>query len=152
MIELRDDLRERGWTSSLPERLFAKVEKTATCWLWTGATNGDGYGKIRPGGRAVPSEYVHRVAYELLVGPIPAGLTIDHVRARGCTSRACVNPAHLEAVSYRENTLRGDHPSAVAHRTGKCSNGHLHALHAGRHPNGTVAYCRPCLSERRRAA
>jgi hypothetical protein len=57
--------------------------------------------------------YAHRVAYELLVGPIPEGLTLDHVRDRGCTSTACVKaiadergPAHLEPVTMEENVRR----------------------------------------------
>ena len=66
------------------------------CWEWKGSTQWGGYGSLWPGLKA------HRVAYELFVGPIPHGLTIDHL----CYKRACVNPAHLEAVTLSENVRR----------------------------------------------
>ena len=72
------------------------VEVASGCWLWTGATNNNGYGQIRVDGQA---RYVHRLAYETFVGPIPEGFQIDHV----CRNRRCVHPAHLEAVTQREN-------------------------------------------------
>lgn len=93
-----------GVRKPLADRFWAKVAKTPTCWLWTGARYALGYGLIRgAGGRNTPA---HRVAYELLVGPIPDGLEIDHVRDRGCRHRNCVNPAHLEAVTHAENMRR----------------------------------------------
>lgn len=79
---------------------WARVDADGDCWLWIGAIDGDGYGTCtvrRAKARA------HRVAYELLVGPIPAGLTIDHL----CRVRHCVNPDHLEPVTNRENVQRG---------------------------------------------
>jgi hypothetical protein len=83
-----------------------KVHKTDGCWLWTGARwssrhGGPGdYGefKVAPGRPAS----AHRVAYELVRGPIPEGLTIDHL----CFNKLCVKPEHLEAVSSAENTRR----------------------------------------------
>lgn len=89
------------------ERFMAKVrEDPATgCWLWTACVNADGYGKFRHEGQSC---LAHRVAYEHFVGPIPAGLHLDHVKARGCTTTSCVAPAHLEPVTCRENLLRGD--------------------------------------------
>lgn len=85
-----------------------KVEKTSTCWLWTGVTSGSGarYGYFRPGGTA-PKVPAHRWAYEYFVGPIPEGLEVDHVAERGCTSKLCVNPAHLEPVTHKINRQRG---------------------------------------------
>lgn len=67
------------------------------CWVWRGRTNRDGYGKI---GRQT---LAHRAYYEALVGPIPDGLTIDHL----CRNRACVNPDHMEPVPAVENVRRG---------------------------------------------
>lgn len=119
------------------ERFWAKVDKSGPggCWLWTAWLSG-GYGRFRVGPRLV---YAHRLAYELLVGPIPEGLELDHVRARGCTSKACVNPAHLEPVTHRENVLRGDSPSALLARATHCGRGHELAG-----PNLWRGQCREC--------
>ena len=70
------------------------------CWLWAGPTiNGDGYARFWNGARHVMA---HRAAFELAHGPIPEGMEIDHT----CSVRNCVNPAHLEPVTHRENCLR----------------------------------------------
>lgn len=137
--------------SDLPERFAAKIEVAPNgCWLWTGARQGEGYGSFRDGGMVL----AHRFAYEYVVGEIPAGLTLDHVRARGCTSRLCVNPAHLEPVTHGENSLRGEHPHFVAHREGRCTRGHPAEFY--RRPSGPrrgeVAYCLACKREERAAA
>lgn len=70
------------------------------CWVWEGAKQPNGYGKLKVQGR---TELVHRAAYEAWVGPIPDGWVVDHK----CSNRACCNPEHLEAVEQRENTIRG---------------------------------------------
>ena len=91
----------------LEERFLKYVAKAPLgCWLWTGTTAGSTaqYGYFSVNGRKVPA---HRVAYELWVGPIPDGQEIDHVAERGCVSKLCVNPAHLEPVSHAENRRRG---------------------------------------------
>ena len=88
----------------LPLRITERIKFRGTCWIWTGACNSVGYGHMRWNGRHV---FVHRLAYELSVGPIPQGLEIDHVAERGCVSRACCNPAHLEPVTHAENVRRG---------------------------------------------
>jgi len=101
------------------ERFWAKVDKTETCWLWKSGRTRHGYGLFRgPDGKTV---LAHRFAYELLVGPIPEGLELDHIKANGCTSRACVKAitdeygsAHLEPVTAQENVRRGDSPQ-IAH-------------------------------------
>lgn len=62
----------------------------------------------------------HRYAYELLVGPIPEGLHIDHL----CRVRLCVNPAHLEAVTCHENNRRSTSPTAVNAKKTHCPRGH----------------------------
>jgi HNH endonuclease len=99
------------------ERLWARVEKSpGPCWVWTGALTG-GYGSIRVDGRAT---YTHRMAYELLVGPVPEGLHLDHL----CRNRRCVRPDHLEAVTCHVNVMRGIGPTAVNKRKKVCKRGH----------------------------
>jgi hypothetical protein len=109
------------------ERFWSKVDigDWQDCWLWTAGAGG-GYGKFTLGSRTdgtMRSERAHRVAYELLVGPVPEGLELDHVRDWGCTSTLCVNPLHLEPVTHVENVRRGD---AVTHQSRKshCKHGH----------------------------
>lgn len=89
--------RTKGTTE---ERFWRKVEKTDTCWLWRASLSHNGYGAFQYDGRPRPA---HRYSYELLVGPIPEGLEIDHL----CRVRHCVNPDHLEAVTHLENVRRG---------------------------------------------
>lgn len=78
------------------ERFLAKVDKTDTCWIWTGAKRTGGYGQFYFDGRTCKA---HRFSYEFYVGPIPNGAQIDH----RCRVRACVNPDHLRPVSNKEN-------------------------------------------------
>lgn len=79
------------------ERFWAKVNKTATCWNWTGSTKANGYGTfgISPG----KTQYAHRVSWEWANGPIPAQMMIDHT----CFTHSCVNPAHLRLVTQKQN-------------------------------------------------
>lgn len=103
----------------LLERLIENVDMTtsAPCWLWTAGRSSGGYGMLRANGKPV---YTHRVAYEIWKGPIPEGLTIDHL----CRVRACCNPAHLEAVTNQTNILRGAGFAAVHAATTHCPRGH----------------------------
>lgn len=85
------------------ERFFEKVDALAPCWEWTGGTNEAGYGRFtRAPGHTDRYVYAHRWAWEHLVGPIPEGLTLDHL----CRNTVCVNPDHLEPVSPEENARR----------------------------------------------
>ena len=85
----------------LAQRLWSGALADGTgCWIWQRARNREGYGCIKSNGILLRA---HRVAYEIVKGPIPEGLTIDHL----CRVRACINPDHLEPVTGRENTLRG---------------------------------------------
>lgn len=102
----------------LPPRFWlrVKVESDGTgCWLWTGRVRPNGYGSCSVRGEA----NAHRSAYAALVGPIPAGLTIDHL----CRVRRCVNPAHMEPVTHLENVRRA---AAFVDRSVKefCVRGH----------------------------
>lgn len=94
---------------SLRDRIEAKLDRAggpSACWLWQGWCNNKGYGVVSSGGRRGPLVYVHRAYYEIVVGPIPPLLQLDHVRARGCMHKHCANPAHLEPVTAGENTIR----------------------------------------------
>lgn len=93
---------------ALPERVHPRIEVSTTltfddtaCWLWCGEINRNGYGRVWIGGKRLMT---HRVVYELLVGPIEDGLVLDHL----CRNRRCCNPKHMEPVTVRENTLRGE--------------------------------------------
>lgn len=99
----------------------------------------------------------HRAAYEVWVGPIPAGLEIDHTchnvdpycrGGTGCVHRRCVNPDHLEAVSHRVNGLRGKSFAAENARLAQCKHGHIFTeANTYRRPDGTRD-CRACVRER----
>jgi hypothetical protein len=126
------------------ERFFKYVDQTDTCWLWRGGSRvttpaGEKYGDFYWGPPRIHIQ-AHRAAYELLVGPIPAGLTLDHL----CRTTLCVNPEHLEPVTMRENALRGKGPTAVNARKTHCKRGHEFT------PENTYVYprggreCRTC--------
>lgn len=104
-------------------RFWSKVDRRGPdeCWPWVAPAN-KGYGRMRVGDGKV---YAHRFAYELLVGPIPEGLQIDHL----CRNRACCNPFHLEAVAPRVNVRRGESAGARALRRDLCLYGHPYAEH-----------------------
>lgn len=101
------------------DRFWAKVNPTGFCWEWTGYVHRSGYGAFTPHEGETPQQ-AHRFAYELLIGPIPEGLVIDHL----CRNKSCVNPDHLEPVTIQENTLRGYSESAMNARKTHCKNGH----------------------------
>lgn len=97
------------------------VDGPGGCRLWTSKIGRGGYGHFcyRKDGRNIYA-LVHRLVWELERGPIPGGLTIDHL----CRVRHCVNTAHMETVDIRTNTLRGDAVTAQNARKEVCLNGH----------------------------
>ena len=101
----------KGCRGSLEERFWRKVNKTETCWIWIGAKCSNGYGTfgtelITKGKMRV--DRAHRVAWELLRGPIPDGMVLDHDNQQfGCGNPACVNPDHLQLVTRGVNKQRG---------------------------------------------
>lgn len=118
---------------------WARVRKSDGCWTWTGYVRKDGYGTYN-------FILAHRIAFEVHKGPIPPGLTIDHL----CRNRRCVNPDHLECVSIGENVLRGIGPAAMNARKTHCLSGHEYS------PSNTLISkegyraCRRCNAERGR--
>lgn len=91
----------------------------SACWEWTGARVGE-HGSVKVPGKS--SVLTHRATWLALVGPIAAGLVLDHDGATGCHNRACANPAHLQAVTQWVNQHNG--PLTNAAKT-HCRNGHL---------------------------
>lgn len=107
-------------TPEQSERFWARVDvpyQPSCCWEWTGCVKSNGYGDCTFGAK---SFMPHRVAYTLLVGPIPNGLQIDHL----CRNRKWVNPDHLEPVTNKENARRGISPIATKMRRNHCHRGH----------------------------
>lgn len=134
-------VRMRYGDRRLPERFWAKVKRTARCWLWVGGKNLQGYGRAWLDGRL---QSAHRVTLSLL-GPIPAGLHVDHL----CRVPACVNPAHLEAVTQSENARRG--LGGIKRKRTVCPHGHQFTpANTYVCPKG-YAYCIACRTRRQRA-
>lgn len=101
------------------ERFWAKVNKTATCWEWTGAKGPQGHGVFRTEDGKTMSAY--RWLWEKVNGPVPAGLVLDHI---ACDNPPCVNPAHLKPATIGENVLRGLSTAANHARQTHCLRGH----------------------------
>jgi hypothetical protein len=138
---------------------FVSPEPNTGCWLWTGATHSDDYGTTSLKGRQMPA---HRALYELLVGPVPRELDLDHL----CRVHPCVNPSHLEPVTRRENLVRGKTFISAQVAQTHCLRGHEFTEPNTRMYRGQRR-CRACdlaratryyannraaISERRRAA
>lgn len=129
----RSKARFRPWQ----ELFLAKFEmgRRSECWPWLAYVMPNGYGRLG-------KKCAHVVSYEFFWGPIPEGYDVDHVRARGCIRRDCVNPWHLEAVTRRENLLRGD--TITARNAAKTHCVHGHTLSDAKIRKNGTRYCATC--------
>jgi len=100
-----------NYITKLTKRLLSKVNKTESCWLWTGAMNSAGYGLFSFEGKEA---LAHRFSYRLFTGEIPDGLVILH----SCDVRECINPEHLSVGTHTENMedclAKGRHNSQLS--------------------------------------
>jgi hypothetical protein len=134
--------------AGLPEAFWAKTRienrgYLTPCLYWTGAKT-DGYGRFGVNRRPAMA---HRLAYEALMGPIPDGLVLDHL----CRNRPCVAVDHLEAVTQRENLLRGDTDAARRAGQTECIHGHPFDEANTFYPRDGGRECRTCRNAQGRA-
>jgi hypothetical protein len=139
------------WDERDRERFTSKVAgDDRGCWIWQGAIfQQTGYGvfNARSDDGVWRPHTAHRAAYLMFVGPISDGLQIDHL----CRVRACCKPSHLEAVTNRENVLRGTSPAARQALQTHCYKGHpLSGYNLILRPNTRKRECRTCAQERDR--
>lgn len=126
---------------TLAERLWERVQKTSSCWLWFGSHNGKGYGQLHvstpeaqrgPDGRSGRKIVLaHRLSWELANGPIPDGMEVCHNCPEGDNPR-CVNPAHLFLGTHNDNMkdagFKGQMPRGVRRPTAKLTDDLVRAI------------------------
>lgn len=114
-------------TKTTEQRFWEKVNKTDSCWLWTGAKRNKGYGAFvyAKDGEVIQGR-AHRYSYEIHKGDIPTGMFVLH----SCDNPACVNPAHLALGSNQDNVTdmmkKGRHVSGGTYREGDYERGEGH--------------------------
>lgn len=142
----REDINDK-----IVERLFNKVDKTDTCWNWTGAVTAyrperpfapatKGYGVMSVTGKPM---YVHRLSWLIHRGELAEGLVIDHL----CENTLCVNPSHMQQVTNKENTERSPKhtKNGAKYLKTHCKNGHE------RTPEMRGRQCTVCYRQKHKA-
>lgn len=117
-LQFQQQARER-FDEKAVKRLLRYLKPTTKkkCWNWKGNIGVNGYGVFFYHGKSYKA---HQVSYRIFIGEVGNGLVLDHL----CRNTKCVNPSHLEAVTQKENILRGTGaPSKNAAKT-KCKHGH----------------------------
>lgn len=115
------------------------------CWEWTAALGSKGYGAYNnPYPTPSHAAGAHRLSYAWSNGKIPTHLQIDHL----CRNRICVRPSHLEAVTSRENLMRGNTRAAANVLKTNCPKGHLYDNANTAIDSGGSRICRECRKER----
>lgn len=123
---------------------WAKVNRTGDeleCWPWSRSVGSHGYGQTWDG---ITVRLAHRVAWSLTHGPIPEGMTVDHI----CRNRRCCNPAHLRILTNLDNATDNGQG-----RKTHCPKGHPYSgdnLYV--QPSNGSRHCRTCAGDRRRKA
>lgn len=112
-----------------PDNLASRIDASGDCWIWTGKTDRDGYGRLS-------YKLAHRLVYTELVGK--TSFQLDHL----CRVRTCVNPDHLEPVTVRTNSLRSFSLPAQNARKQTCLRGHPLVIRNSAH--GERRICRAC--------
>lgn len=134
--------------TKLEKRFWAKVKigKLDECWEWTSDIIRCGYGRFEiKKNNKFTTVMAHRLAYELLISPIPHGLVIDHL----CRNRRCVNPFHLEVVTFKENIRRGEGSAGINARKTHCKYGHpLSGENLYITPSNGKRQCKICIKLR----
>lgn len=140
--------RSPEWVEAARAFILRRIDKSPDgCWIPRLARDPAGYVRTTFKYRGW---FLHRLAVEAWVGPIPDGLVVDHL----CRVPACCNPTHLDVVTMWENTLRGENPMAKRARATRCKRGHEYSIENTRVRARGTRECRTCaeLMKRRTAA
>ena len=120
---------------------------TSGCWAWMGSISSNGYGRFYFTDHSGAQKWqAHRYSYHMMRGPIPPGMTIDHL----CRNKSCVNPDHLDVVTLKEN-IRWSLPYRTYHKglycSTSCVHGHLWTPETTYYHKGSRS-CKVCNRER----
>lgn len=117
---------------------FSMPIPEAGCHVWIGARDPRGYGRVRYGGKAC---LAHRVSWECVNGPVPAGLCVLHK----CDTPACINPDHLSLGTHQENMAdrdrkgRGNQARGETHYRAKLTDDQVRLIRASVEPASSLA-------------